>query len=262
MDPYLEDRWRDVHASLILYTRDQLQPQVMPRYRSRVEERVVLDTPAAPAYAPDVKIVLPRSNWGTDRPPAGSGGVAVMESTVAEPEVMVFPQAETFTETFIQIIDPKDNGRVVTVIEFLSPTNKREGADMDAYRKKQQELIASDIAFVEIDLLRGGKREMHVPSYRSTRLRMHYAAVVSRPEKYRKAEVYGFDLRQRLPSIRIPLRAPDADVLLDLQKVIDLAYVNGGYDITDYSKPPEPPLEGDDAGWATGLFSANRPAST
>ena len=30
MDPYLEDRWRDVHSSLVLYARNQLQPQVMP----------------------------------------------------------------------------------------------------------------------------------------------------------------------------------------------------------------------------------------
>ena len=28
MDPYLEQSWRDVHAALIIYSRDQLQSQL------------------------------------------------------------------------------------------------------------------------------------------------------------------------------------------------------------------------------------------
>jgi Protein of unknown function (DUF4058) len=34
MDPYLEDRWRDAHSSIVLYAREQLQSQIMPTYRA------------------------------------------------------------------------------------------------------------------------------------------------------------------------------------------------------------------------------------
>ena len=37
------------------------------------------------------------------------------------------------TETFVQIIDPMlTEARVITVIEFLSPTNKRPGRDLES----------------------------------------------------------------------------------------------------------------------------------
>ena len=44
MDPYLEQFWPDVHASLIIYTRDQLEEQLPANLIARVEERVVFET--------------------------------------------------------------------------------------------------------------------------------------------------------------------------------------------------------------------------
>jgi hypothetical protein len=43
MDPYLEAHWRDVHARLILYACDQLEPQLPANLIARVEERVVVE---------------------------------------------------------------------------------------------------------------------------------------------------------------------------------------------------------------------------
>ena len=40
---------------------------------------------------------------------------------------------------------------VVTVIEFLSHTNKLSGAGQESYRKKQSEILASNASLVEID---------------------------------------------------------------------------------------------------------------
>jgi hypothetical protein len=253
MDPYLEDRWRDVHSSLILYARDQLQSQIMPRYRARVEERVVLDAGDhagdGPSYFPDVKIVTVREK--APRQP-GENGIAL-----AEPIVVVMDHP-SITETFIQIIDPKNNAKVITIIEFLSPSNKRHGADRDAYIAKQAELLSSDISLVEIDLLRAGERTMQY-DFRQwpARVRTHYAACTTRASTSpRKAELYGFSLRDRLPAIRIPLRTGDADAVLDLQALLDLAYRNGGYDDTDYRKPPVPPLSAEDETWADELLKA------
>ena len=61
-------------------------------------------------------------------------------------------------------------------------------------------------------------------------------------------------LRQPLPQVPIPLRENDADVLLDLQPLIERVYVAGGHDDIDYRKPSQPPLEGDDAAWADQLL--------
>jgi hypothetical protein len=61
---------------------------------------------------------------------------------------------------------------------------------------------------------------------------------------------YPIRLRERLPVIPIPLRPGEADVMLDLQPLINRVYVAGGHDDIDYSKPPRPPLDPGDADWA------------
>lgn len=72
-----------------------------------------------------------------------------------------------------------------------------------------------------------------------------------------RAELYPLALRDRLPAIRIPLRPTDADAVLDLQSLIDAAYDSSRYDrTTDYRKPCEPPLEGDEAAWADELLKS------
>src|SRR5262249_56611335 len=57
MDPYLEARrlWRGLHLQLINYTVEDLQPQLLPRYVARPEERVLL-APLDEPLEPDVNI--------------------------------------------------------------------------------------------------------------------------------------------------------------------------------------------------------------
>jgi hypothetical protein len=42
-------------------------------------------------------------------------------------------------------------------------------------------------------------------------------------------EVRGWALRDPIPTLPIPLRPPDADVLIDLQSVYNQAFTRGGY---------------------------------
>jgi hypothetical protein len=74
MDPYLERFWPDIHASLIIYTRDQLEEQLPGNLIARVEERVVLETEEDPrAVYPDVKITERRGrSTSGGRPPVQS----------------------------------------------------------------------------------------------------------------------------------------------------------------------------------------------
>jgi len=75
--------------------------------------------------------------------------------------------------------------------------------------------------------------------------------------KHGRREGYGLKLRERLPGIRIPLRAGDADIALDLQMLIDRAYESTAYGRTlNYNRECDPPLTGDDASWADQLLRA------
>src|SRR5438093_5157102 len=62
------------------------------------------------------------------------------------------------TEGYIEIIDASSGGRVVTVIEVLSPANKVAGDGQEKYLQKRQELRDAKVSLVEIDLIRAGNR--------------------------------------------------------------------------------------------------------
>ena len=55
---------------------------------------------------------------------------------------------------YLEVRD-REGRDLVTVIELLSPSNKRAGDDRESYLKKRSELLRSPAHLVEIDLLRG-----------------------------------------------------------------------------------------------------------
>ena len=69
-----------------------------------------------------------------------------------------------------------------------------------------------------------------------------------------RAELYPLPLREPLPTIRIPLRPNDTDILLHLQPLIDHCYQAGRYDKIDYRQPLRPPLDEDDQRWADAIL--------
>jgi hypothetical protein len=60
-------------------------------------------------------------------------------------------------------------------------------------------------------------------------------------------------LRQPLPTIPVPLAAPDVPVCVDLQELLNGTYDAGGFSRFIYEGEPEPPLMGQDAEWARAL---------
>ncbi len=247
MDPYLEAHWRDIHASLIIYTRDALQGVLPGSLRARAEERVLLETPqgiaAHPLY-PDVRVVEFAARRGLEALP--EAGAAVETLLLVETEV------EGETETFLEIIDRESGNRVVTIIEFLSPSNKSPGKNREEYLRKQQEICASNANLAEIDLNRFGTHTLAFPLERlRPKGRTPYMVCVRRAARRGVAEVYPMPLWERLPTIQIPLRPDDADVPLDLQALVEQCYRNGAYDGTlNYAADPDPPLLGADKQWA------------
>ncbi len=148
---------------------------------------------------------------------------------------------------------------MITIVEFLSPSNKLPGEGRRQYKQKQDEVFQAGINLVEIDLTRQGERDlMHADDQLPHSDDTEYLATVFRGFGFDRCEVYRMPLRERLPSIRILLRKDDPDVVLDIQKLIDQAYDEGRYDDIDYSRPPRPPLEGSDARWAEQVLKATK----
>ena len=249
MDPYLEAHWGDVHHRLVQYACDEIQTHLPRDLRARVEERVFVESPQSTGRVvyPDVRVVERRA---PSPPSAGDSGGLV----VAEPLVIHVPD-ERVTEGFIEIREAGSGGRVVTVIEVLSPSNKHAGEGCDLYRQKQQELRAGGVSLVEVDLLRAGAhvlmvpKESILPSHRTP-----YQVCVRRGWNPSKIEVYAVPLRDRLPVIAVPLRETDGDIPLDLQALVDQSYRHGSYDDIDSGREPDPPLTTEDAAWADQLL--------
>jgi hypothetical protein len=255
MDPYLEPHWMHVHLSLIFLAKAAIQRQLGRDLVARSEERLIVkDSSRKPrSRYPGVRVVE-HGDAATAPPATAPSGVAV-----SEPLILGF-QDDPIRQRFIEILDATTGGRVVTVIEFLSPSNKLPGDGRSQYKRKQQECVDARVNLFEVDLTRQGQRELLVaqaglpPEYRTA-----YFASVFRAtwKEYGRKEAYRIPLRDPLPAIRIPLRAGDDDVVLDLQALITEAYDIGRYDVTiDYKQPPAPPLDAEDIPWANDLLSA------
>lgn len=249
MDPYLEKHWRDIHASLIIYARDQLQGVLPAALCARVEERVFLESEGESLgnLYPDVRVVEYRAEkQGT----AEQGNVATLEP------LLIHVPLQEITETYIEILDAESGNRVITVIEILSLTNKTTRTGRKQYREKQKQCKKAGVSLVEIDLLRAGRRVLSVPpNWLPRAAQTLYQVCVYRAWKADVAEVYPVPLENPLPSIRIPLRPQDQDVRLHLQELLAQAYRNGRYGNTlDYRVPLDPPLPAKEAKWAKGVI--------
>ena len=255
MDPYLEasQYWPGLHDSLIVYIRDALQPQVRPGYYVEIGERIYFERSSQSAY-PDVSL-----RRAPDRICESSrGGTAVAEVPADDP--IIFPMMERQRETFLEI-RAAGAGEVVTVLEIINPANKSTaGGGLREYLNKQVEVRHSHVNLVEIDLLREGLEVVAFgKDQRLATPAFDYIACITRCAPPKRCEVYVVTIRDRLPRIRIPLRAPDSDVVLDLPVVFTQCYDRGAYDLRiDYSVPPQVSLGPEDAAWAEAILAAAR----
>lgn len=249
MDPYLEDTviWPDVHHGIISAIQESLNKQLRPNYYASVEERVYIsdeDDPGREIFrVPDVRLIA-RQRVGK----RGKNKSTVATLEITRPIEIVLADDE-IREPYLEVVDAK-NREVVTVIEVMSPSNKIAGSrGRDSYEKKRTEVKGSLSHWVEIDLLRVG-----VAFYSRKSLPPHdYLIHVSRAEApRRRTQLWPVLLRERLPIMAIPLRAPDPDANLDLQHLLETAYDRASFDLRiDYRTDPVPPLTGENADWAS-----------
>src|SRR5208337_4659432 len=90
------------------------------------------------------------------RPEIGQSEKAGSFTGVLEaPARVETPKQDVERVPFLEIRD-RVGRELITVVELLSPSNKRPGDDREQYLTKRRELLRSRAHLVEIDLLRGG----------------------------------------------------------------------------------------------------------
>ncbi len=250
MNPFLEqdDVWQDFHDTFIPFIRDVLVTQVAPNYIVKVEAYLFIHEPSA-----EQRVLIGHGDVGVAR----SNGVgaatseAVATATRRSPARIRVPQVDIEKHLLLEIHDRIDRD-LVTVIELLSPSNKKSGADREQYLAKRGSQMRSAAHFVEIDLLRGWDR---MPMENAAAC--DYSVMVSRVEDRPDADYWPLSLHDTLPTIPVPLRSPHADADLDLQAILHRVYDSAGYGHYIYKASPVPPLKNDDAIWAAALIAAH-----
>lgn len=244
MDPYLEGHlWPDVHQRLATKISQLLSPRLKPRYVARLNIAVLGDQPSEDEISimyPDIEVV--RASRAEPPPDLFSGG-AVAAPTITPSLTIPFIHMRVAS---VEIRDVASN-ELVTVIEIRSPINKREPG-LAQYLQKRDALYRADVHLLEIDLLRRGARAITGSLVRNA----SYLVALTRAQTS-KISVWPLRLRDPLPTVPVPLRAPDSDVPLELSVALTAIYDEAAHDLSiDYREsPPPPPLSDEDAAWIT-----------
>ena len=240
MNPYLEQErvWHDFHERFMPAAAELLGAQVDPDYIVKIDEHVYIhELPAeSRQFAGRADVAVARSPMAAETRRA----TAVLEA----PTHVRLPLVDLERISFVEIRN-RDDWQLVTVIELLSPANKKPGPDREQYLAKRSQLLASAVHFVELDLLRGGPR---LPF--EDLQECDYYALVSRAEDRPRAGLWPLRLRDPLPALPIPLKAPDKDAALDLATIVNRVYDAAHYQTYIYAGEPQPRLSHEDATWS------------
>ena len=120
MDPYLEQPafWSSFHTRLIVAIANTIAPALRPHYYVEVETRSYTDEPKD-----EVMTGIPNT--------AKSDKLEIEFSR---------------KERYLEIREVSDNS-VITVIEILSPANKRKGKGRDQYQQKRSDIFREQFKF-------------------------------------------------------------------------------------------------------------------
>ena len=256
MDPFIEDQeWEDFHSTFNTVLRESLAPGLEPRYIVRVERRIYvehgLENDDQVRWA-DVAVL-----WSPTQSPVAVAEPAHVGTSLLPVECLL-PSPQERRETYL-VIRELPSMEIVTVIETLSPANKRSSSDgREQYLAKREEMLQTRTNLVELDLLRGGKRLPVIAMPAGD-----YFAIVSRGHRRPRTDVFHWTLRQPLPTIPIPLKKGEPEVPVNLQQVFTTVYDRARYQLSlKYGQSLSVPLPEADTIWLRELPLANRKAET
>jgi hypothetical protein len=242
MNPYLEspDLWPEVHHVLISLLAETLNPQLLPAYRVAIEKRVyqLSGDDALLIGIPDVSVTAAQRSVPRAVP-------AVMATSIAQPIAVMLPMPIEVQEGYLEVREVATQ-TVVTVIEVLSPANKRPGRGRTSYLQKRDLVLGSHTHLVEIDLLRSGVAMPMAGARNSS----DYRLVISRQERRPQAELYPFNLTDPIPPFAVPLQPGHAEPVVHLDHLLQTVLDRSGLSvILDYQANPVPALSPEMQPW-------------
>lgn len=253
MDAYLEQSvfWSSFHQRLLVAIADTIGPQLRPNYYAEVETRTYLDDE-------DEEVLVGIPDALVMRSARADTLIAANEETLVatqlRPVQVQLPMPMEIKERYLEVREVGTDV-VITVLEVLSPKNKRRGEGRTVYEKKRRAVLNSLSHLVEVDLLRSG-----TPMAMIGATETHYRLLVSRASIRPTADLYGFNLQDAIPLFSLPLKPPDADLVVNLQAIFVGVYDRASYDLRlDYSQPvPPSALAEADQQWVDALLAAWR----
>jgi hypothetical protein len=154
---------------------------------------------------------------------------------------------EEHREDYIEIRQRND-GRLVTLLDVVSPPNKTTRSGREAYLAKRREGRNHNANLVELDLVLEGQPTLEYS--RDGLPDWDYAVTVTRATQPERYEIYTATLQKRLPRFRLPLSADDRDTVLDLHTAFTRCYDQGGFAAKiDYGRDPSTTLNDEDKQW-------------
>src|SRR5437870_1178871 len=128
---------------------------------------------------------------------------------------------EEHHEEYIEVRQRSD-GRLITLVDVVSPCNKTTESGRQAYLEKRGEGKNSGSNLVEIDLVLQGQPMLDYS--REGLPDWDHAVTVTRATQPERYEIYIATLQKKLPKFRLPLAAGDRDTVLELQTVLSRCF--------------------------------------
>lgn len=228
---------------------DTIEPQLSPQYYVEVETRTYQSDDSEDGLLIGIPDAIVFSGQSDVTPQRLEEDRSV--ATQSRPERVTVPMPFEVKERYLEVREVVTD-EVITVIELLSPKNKRAGEGRTAYEKKRRAILSSATHLVELDLLRGNK-PMAILGMRSAA----YRILVSRSHQRPAADLYRVVLQQELPSFPVPLKLNDPEPSVPLQEIFNGVYERARYRTrVDYHQPvPSPALSEADKQWVEVLLA-------
>jgi hypothetical protein len=164
---------------------------------------------------------------------------------------------EEHHEDFIEI-RVRNDGRLVTLLDVVSPANKTSRAGREAYLAKRKEGRGCNANLVELDLVLQGQPMLDYS--REGLPDWDYAITVTRATQPERYEIYTTTLQKRLPRFKLPLASEDREAVLDLHTAFTRCYDQGGFaDKIDYKKEPPAGITDEDRRWLRDVLRQHTP---
>lgn len=250
MNPYLEhpDLWSEVHHRLITAIADDITSHLSQKYRVAIEKRIYRpDTEDSVLIGiADVAIFQAKKTSQTSDLSRGQTAVMTLPTETENKSLTVtLPLPLEIKEGYLEIREVA-TGKVITVIEVLSPTNKKTKEGRKAYLQKREELLKSDTNLVEIDLIITGDKMPILTNIPET----DYRILIARSHLLPSAQLFAFTVRESISNFPIPLQPGEQDIELNVQDLLLGIYERARFDLTiDYNQNPVPDLLVKDREW-------------